>query len=87
MPVWTHAERVKVIDRTDGKARVYILARHDGFYEYRAEAEVQGDEYDGVYWVPTVTSGLFGSAREAEQAAFDDISWLRQQIGKFPTSS
>jgi hypothetical protein len=78
--MWTHAKSIKVIDRADGKAKVCVLARHDGFYEYRAEAEIQGDEYEGVYWSPTEISGLFASAREAEQAAFDDIPWLRQQI-------
>jgi hypothetical protein len=52
--MWTHAKSIKVIDRADGKAKVYILARHDGFYEYRGEAEIQGDEYEGDYWSPTI---------------------------------
>ena len=77
--MWTHAKSIKVIDRADGKAKVHILARHDGFYEYRGEAEIQGDEYEGVYWSPTERSGLFASAHEAERAAFDDVPWLRQQ--------
>ena len=76
-----------MIDRADGKANVYILARHDGFYEYRGDAEIQGDEYEGVYWSPTERSGLFASAREAEQAAFDDVPWLRQQIRTLPNST
>ena len=78
--MWTHAKSIKVIDRADGKAKVNFLARHDGLYEYRAEAEIQGDEYEAVYWSTTDISGLFASAREVEQAAFDDIAWLRQQI-------
>ena len=77
--MWTHAENIKVIKRTDGKAKVYILARHDGLYEYRGETEVRGDQYEGIYWSPTEASGLFATAREAERAAFDDIPWLRQQ--------
>jgi hypothetical protein len=77
--MWTHGKSIKVIDRADGKAKVHILARHDGFYEYRGEAEIQGDEYEGVYWSPTERSGLFASAHEAERAAFDDVPWLRQQ--------
>lgn len=76
--MWTHAKCSKVIDRADGKAKVYILARHDGFYEYRGEAEVQGVEHEGVYWSPTEISGLFASAQEAERAAFGDVPWLRQ---------
>ena len=84
--MWTHAKGIKVIDRADGKAKVYILARHDGFYEYRGEAEIQGDEYEGVYWPPTERSGLFASAEQAERAAFDDVPWLRQQSRTLPDS-
>ena len=40
LPMWMHAKTIKVVDRADGKAKVYILARHDGFYEYRGEAEI-----------------------------------------------
>jgi hypothetical protein len=85
--MWTHAKSIKVIDRADGKAKVYILARHDGLYEYRGEAEIQGDEYEGVYWSPTEMSGLFASAPEAESAAFDDVPWLRQQNRILPDSN
>jgi hypothetical protein len=77
--MWTHAKTIRVIDRVDGKAKVYILARDDGLYEYRVEVEIQGDEYDGVYWSPAERSGLFASAQEAERAAFDDVPWLRQE--------
>lgn len=80
--MWTHAKSIKVIDRADGKAKLYILARQDGFYEYRGEAEIQGDEYEGCYWSPTEMSGLFASAQEAERAAFDEVPWLRQQFRK-----
>lgn len=85
--MWTHAKTIKVIDRADGKAKVYILARHDGFYEYKGEAEILGDEYEGKYWSPTETSGLFESASDAEQAAFDDVPWLRQQIRRHSDST
>jgi len=84
LSMWTHAKRIKVIDRADGKAKVYILARHDGFYEYRGEAEIQGDQYEGVYWSPTERSGLFASADEAERAEFDDVPWLRQHNRTLP---
>ncbi len=84
---WTHAKTIKVIERADGKAKVYVLARHDGFYEYRGEAEVLGDEYDGIYWSPTEMSGLFASAGEAEQAAYNDVPWLRQQRRTRPDST
>jgi hypothetical protein len=84
--MWTHAKGIKVIDRADGKAKVYILARHDGFYEYRAYLEIQGTEYEGIYWAPTYKSGLYASADEAERAAYDDVPWLRQQNRKLPDS-
>jgi hypothetical protein len=71
---------MKVIERTDGKAKVYILARHDGLYEYRGETEIQANEHEGVYWSPTEMSGLFASADEDEQAAFDNVPCLRQRI-------
>ncbi len=61
--MWTHAKSIKVIDRADGKAKVYILARHDGFYEHRGEAEIQADEYEGIYWSPTEMSGFFAYQR------------------------
>jgi hypothetical protein len=76
--MWTHAKAVKVIDRADGKARVYILERKDGLYEYRGEAEIVGDEYEGIYWAPTEFSGLHASADDAERAAFNEVPWLRQ---------
>lgn len=76
--MWTHAESIKVIERGDGRARVYILARHDGFYEFRGVTEVQGNEHEGVYWSPAEMSGLFASADEAEKAALDEVPWLRR---------
>jgi hypothetical protein len=61
--MWTHAKSIKVIDRADGKAKVYILARRDGFYEYIGEAEIQADQYERVYWSPTEMPGLFACQR------------------------
>ena len=77
--MWTHARTIKVMERADGKAKVYILARHDGLYEFRGETEIQGDEFEGIYWSPTEISGLFESACEAERTAFHDVPWLRQR--------
>jgi hypothetical protein len=77
--MWTRAKRIKVIYRADKKAKVYIIERNDGLYEYTAEAETHDDEYENGYWSITDVSGLFASAAEAEQAAYDDVVWLRQQ--------
>jgi hypothetical protein len=76
--MWKHAKSIKVFERTDGKARLHILARNDGLYEYRGEAEFVGDEYEGIYWAPTEMSGLYAGAEEAERDAFATVPWLRQ---------
>jgi len=69
-----------VFERADAKARLYILARNDGLYEYRGEAEVVGDEYEGIYWTPTEMSGLYATAEEAERDAFASVPWLRPEL-------
>jgi hypothetical protein len=76
---WIRAKTIKVINRADGKARVCILARHDGLYEYWGETEIVGDEYEGIYWAPTDMSGLYASAEEAERDAWNEVPWLRQR--------
>jgi hypothetical protein len=51
--MWTHAKGIKTIERGEGKARVHILERDDGLYEYRGEAEIQGNELSGLEdWMP-----------------------------------
>jgi hypothetical protein len=80
--MWTHAKSIRTIERADGKARVYILERNDGLYEYRGEAEIVGDEYEGIYWSPTEHSGLCASADEAERNARDEVPWLGQLAHK-----
>jgi hypothetical protein len=75
---WTHAKSIKTCERADGKARLYILARNDGLYEYQAEVEVVGDEFEGIYWAPAEGSGLYATAEETERDAFARVPWLRQ---------
>jgi hypothetical protein len=74
--MWSHAKSIKEFERADGKARLFILARNDGLYEYRGEVEVVGDEYEGIYWMPTEMSGLYATAEEAERDAFASVPWL-----------
>lgn len=73
----SHAKKIKTIERIDGKARLHIFARNDGLYEYRGEAEIIGDKYEGIYWGDTEMSGLYASAEEAERDAYDEVPWLR----------
>lgn len=75
--MWTHAKTIKRFNRADGRARLYILARNDGLYEYRAEEEVVGDEREGIYWAPTAMSGLYATAEEVERGAIADVLWAR----------
>jgi hypothetical protein len=73
---WTHAHSIKVIERADGKAKVYILERNDGLYEYRGFAEFNED--GETYWGPAEMSGLHDSAEHAELDAFHEVPWLRR---------
>jgi hypothetical protein len=45
---WTHARAIKEFQRPDGNAKIYILERNDGLYEYRGFAELNKD--GDVYW-------------------------------------
>jgi hypothetical protein len=39
---WRHAEAIKVVERADRNARIYILKRDDGLFEYSGEVSVSG---------------------------------------------
>jgi hypothetical protein len=69
--------RIKVMEREDGKARIFILERDDGFYRF--EGEVVEHDMGEPYWTPCDISGLYESAELAEQAARKEVPWLRQQ--------
>jgi hypothetical protein len=76
---WTHAHSIKVFERPDGKAKIYILKRDDGLYEYRGEAEFNED--GEIYWAPKEHSGLHETAEHAEHTAFNEVPWLRSMTG------
>ena len=71
--------RIRTFDRSDRKARLYIVERDDGLY--RCEGEAEGDDADGFgpYWTPSEVSGLYASEAEAEAAARRDVLWFRDQ--------
>ena len=71
--------RIKTIERSDGRARLFIIERDDGRYRFEGEAEVVGDEFEGIDWAPCDMSGLYESAEAAERAAYRDVLWLRDQ--------
>jgi hypothetical protein len=69
--------RIKAIERADGRARLFILERDDGCYRF--EGEIVEHDLGEPYWTPCHTSGLYESAELAEQAARQEVPWLRQQ--------
>jgi hypothetical protein len=76
---WMHAHSIKTLMSADGKARVLILSRDDGFYVFEAERYWEDEGY--TCWLPTHHSGLFDSAETAEREAIARVSWLKQQLG------
>ena len=76
----SNERRIKTIERSDGKARLFIYERADGLYRFEGESE---QEEDGeVFVAPSDFSGLYESAEAAEQAASMNIFWLRRQLAK-----
>lgn len=76
---YLHAKVVKVLENGDGKARLNILERRDGLFEFRSYVEVTDDRpyFSGAYWSPRLRSGLFLSAEEAERDARSQVPWLQ----------
>ncbi len=72
--------RIKVIERKDSKARLFIIERDDGRYRFEGEAQVDDQDGLGPYYSPCYISGLYASADDAEQAAYRDVLWLKDQI-------
>ena len=73
---YIHAETVREVLSPDRKAKVDILARDDGLYEFREYVErIEGEPY----WSPVERSGLYPTREEVERAALDAIPWLRPQ--------
>ncbi|MDR3465198.1 MAG: hypothetical protein P4M07_04560 [Xanthobacteraceae bacterium] len=75
---YAHAKIRKVFESSDRKARVNVLERQDGLFEFRAYVERYEE---GAYWSPTEISGLYESAEEAERGALNEVPWLRQFCG------
>jgi hypothetical protein len=69
--------RIKTIERSDGKARLFILARDDGLFRFEGESE-QGEDGD-VFWALSESSGLYESAEGAEHEARRTVPWLRDE--------
>jgi hypothetical protein len=67
---YIHAQIIKVIESSDRKARVEVLKRNDGLFEFRASVECYED---GYYWAPTLNSGLYASVEEAERDALHEV--------------
>lgn len=68
---------IKTIERPDGKGRISIFARSDGFFRYLEEEE--GYEDGNPFIASRNFSGIFVSAEAAERDAFASVLWLRAQ--------
>lgn len=75
---FVHADCLRTFERLDGKARLHILKRHDGLYEFRGEAEC--DEDGDTYWAPTEISGLYQFLEAVEQDAILSVPWLHAMM-------
>ena len=69
--------RMKMLERADGKARIFIIERNDGLFRFEGEAEMECD--GDIYWGPCDISGCYASAEEAERAAHHEVLWLRDK--------
>ncbi len=58
----TRTPSVEIV-RPDGKARLRILSRDDGFFEYRVETLETIGEHN--WWEPAKRSGLFDTIEAA----------------------
>jgi hypothetical protein len=76
---YAHAKVIKLLEDGDRKARVNILERNDGLFEFRAyeERNDDGPYASGPYWSPTLYSGLYLNAEEAERDALAQLNWQR----------
>ena len=68
---YVHAQIIKVLESSNGLAKVEILHRDDGRYEYRAFTWIDADDNqrDPAYWSPIEQSGLYDDAQRAEHDA------------------
>lgn len=72
---YAHARIIKVLEKDDRKTRVVTLERNDGLFEFRiyVERNDDGPYHSGPYWAPTLNSGLYATAGEAEREALDQV--------------
>ena len=75
----TDSSSVKIISRSDGKARFEVFSRTDGLFYFEEHKFVKDDEY-GNYFYPTHVSGLYPSKDDAINEAYAIIPWLKSEI-------
>jgi hypothetical protein len=77
-----HAEIVSQFVSPDGKAKVDLLKRHDGFYEfveYGQRILMSGPDEGEPYWPVGERSGLYETREEAERDALAAAKWLQRK--------
>jgi hypothetical protein len=73
---YTNARITKEFVTSDGKARVDVVERNDGlfqFHPYVERYEASGPYEGDPYWSPTVSSGLYASLEDAERDALNEV--------------
>lgn len=73
---YIHAQIINVLESSDKKARVEILKRNDGLFEFRAYVQRHEDapyQEGGYYWSPTLDSGLYAIVEDAERDALREV--------------
>jgi len=70
---YSHAKVINVYEGSDRQTRVDILARDDGFFEYRAYTQRFEEFTEEYYWSPTVKSGIYANVEDAERDALREV--------------
>jgi len=69
-------QRVKVVERADGLARLIIFSKRPGVYQFGVETDWNDDWH---VWKEMSVSGFYGSVQEAEHDAEREVPWFRDQ--------
>jgi hypothetical protein len=77
-------QRIKVVERADGKARLLIFSQRPGVYQFAVEMDWEEEGYARKEM--SEISGLYGSTDEAGRDAKREIRSVRDQLTKADNS-
>ncbi|QOZ47208.1 hypothetical protein XH89_29780 [Bradyrhizobium sp. CCBAU 53340] len=73
-------QRIKVVEREDGKARLVIFSQRPETYQFAVETDWEDEGY--AWKVMSGVSGIYSSPEDAERDAKQEIRWVRDQLAK-----